>query len=198
MTSAEAMAEVRESFAVAGGALSLALSRQIDTLGDPRPGKGEPVPIEASGAHLIGATTLAIAPQDTWIFRGGVESGTPVAVAGHATAYATTAKATVDDTSPDTLALTITPGLEAALDGAEVVTLTEASSVSYSCRKVSDTRAASRGWQVPRGSGVYLVDHEGKRTPKIGDNASGAHTGSVLNIEGQPFPYSILQIGGLS
>jgi len=193
MDSAAAMASVSRSI-TRGGKLALSLSREIDKLHDPV--KGEPVPLEASGAHLISATTLTIAPQATWAFRGAVESGAAVAVAGHATAYATTVRAAVDDTSPATLALTITPGLEAALVGAEVVTITEAAVVAYDARKVSDAKAVQRGWPVKAGSGVYLIDHEDKRVPDGGDIASGAHVGSVANVDTAPFPYSITQIGG--
>lgn len=188
------MEVVRESFEVAGGALSLTLSRQIDILSDPN--KGQPVPLEASGAHLAGATTLTIAPQATWSFRGGVEAGTPVSIAGHATAYATTAKVSVGFASPGTLSLPITPGLEAPLAGGEVVDLDESSAVSYSGRVASGKEIAARGWSVTAGSAVYLIDYEGKRKPAPGDVVSGDHTGAVLEVSHEPHLYCLTHVGG--
>lgn len=188
-----------ERLADHAGKVTVTLSREIDTLSDPSPGKGEPVPLQLSGSHLAGVSTITIEPQATWIFRGAVESGTPVAITGDATVYATTARAQVDGKAPETLALPITPVLAADAADEAVVALTEAATVNYpDSRKVGDDKAARRGWAVPSGSAVYVVVHSGLRAPKPGDLATAPLTGTVLNVDGTPYDYSVVQIGGVS
>ena len=196
MTSEQAMGAIRRSI-VAGGELTITLSREAGGLFDPV--KGDPVPLEASGVHGINATTLVIAPQATWSFRGTVLSGAVVTVTGHPATYATTVDASVDDTSPATISLTIpAPGLSAGLSGGEVVSIAEEASVPYSGREVEDGSRTPRGWSVTASDVLYLLDYEGKRKPGPGDIVSTPVTGSVKNVKGSPWPSSIIHCGGVS
>lgn len=199
MRASVAIKRSRRMIGRSGARTQIVLSREIDTLSDPRPDKGEPVPIEASGSHDSGVTTLTIQPQTGWIFRGAVESGTAVAITGHSTSYATTVRAEVDHTSPDTLALTITPGLEGALSGGEVVTLDEVKAVTYEdTYKRGATQAARRGWATPAGSEIYFVIHSGLRAPQPGDIMTSPRAATVLQVDRQAFDYSTVQVGAVS
>lgn len=194
-TTLQAYVESSTELALLRGTTNVTLSREVGGLYDPS--GVEPVPIEVSGVHSLGATTLTIAPQTGAHIRGKVGIGATVSVAGHGTSYTTTAEAIVDETAPETLALTITPpGLEAGLTGGEVVTIGGESNVTYSAQPMSDKAAASRRWDTGRGSSMWKMVHDGTtRVPQLGDIASGGVVGSVINVDTYPGIYSVVQVG---
>lgn len=191
MTEAEAMGAVRRTID-AGGKITLTLSREVGGLHDPA--SGELSTFDASGAHLLGATSLVITPQ-TGDMRGTVSEGASVLVDGHSVTYSVTADATVSSQAPATLALAIDPGLEFALVGGEDVTIEEASSVSYDGRKIGAQRMVSRGWPVAAGDAGFLIDHQNKRQPKTGDIMTAPVSGAILNIDVGHVPYSTIRVG---
>ena len=192
ITALDPMGAVRRTIERAGP-ITVTIEREVGRLFDPLK---SPLLLEVSGAHSMSAPTLTIAPQATFSMRGEVLTGASVTVTGHVTVYVTTADAAVDETSPDTLALSITPGLEAALSGGEAVTISEGLTQTYSGRYVRDSSRTPRFWSITGSDWIALVDYEGKPKPEPGQVVTTPTPGMVRNVNSPPYPYCMVHVGG--